>query len=333
MISAHNPKNVLVTGATGFVGINLVKALIERGYDVSCLVRSTSDTRMLQNTPVRFLVGDLDHPEAIRNSERSFQVAYHVAGAIKAANRYQYIQINQIGTRRLLEVLEETNPKLARFVFISSLAAAGPSGNHCGLTEDQKPNPISWYGESKLAAENEVSSYKTAFPVTILRPSAVYGPYDREILLIFRMIKRGCLFTPGRHTRRFSLIHVADLVNAIIHAGEWDTPSGEIFNISRPEIYEWSEMGRAVARELGMRYRQISLPKWITLVAGFAGDFWTRSTGRPASINSQKVKELLEPSWICDSSKARNCLGFKPEIDLESGIRATVGWYQNQGWL
>jgi dihydroflavonol-4-reductase len=114
---------------------------------------------------------------------------------------------------------------------------------------------------------------------------------------------------------------------------EWDTPSGEIFNISRPEIYEWSEMGRAVARELGMRYRQISLPKWITLVAGFAGDFWTRSTGRPASINSQKVKELLEPSWICDSSKARNCLGFKPEIDLESGIRATVGWYQNQGWL
>jgi nucleoside-diphosphate-sugar epimerase len=92
-------------------------------------------------------------------------------------------------------------------------------------------------------------------------------------------------------------------------------------------------MGRAAAQVLGMRYRQISLPKWLTIVAGFAGDCWTRATGKPASISSQKVKELLEPSWICDSSKARNLLGFKPEIDLETGIRATVGWYQNQGWL
>ena len=333
MISANDSKHVLVTGATGFVGINLVQALIDKRHDVSCLVRSTSDTRMLQSKPVRLLVGDLCNPEAIRNSERTFQVVYHVAGAIKAANRKQYFQINHIGTLRLLEALQEAHPDLERFVCVSSLAAAGPSRNQCGLVETQKPTPISWYGESKLAAEKEVLRFANAFPVTILRPSAVYGPHDREILLIFRMIKRGCLFTPGRHTRKFSLVHVLDLVNAIIQAGEGAAPSGDIFNISRPEIYEWAEIGRAVARELGVRYRQVSLPIWTTRVAGIAGDCWTIATGKPASINSQKVKELLEPSWICDSSKARENLGFKPGITLENGIRMTIDWYQEQGWL
>jgi len=333
MVSSNNSKSVLVTGATGFVGINLVKALLDKGDDVSCLVRETSDTRILQNERVHFLTGDLTNPEAIRNSDRTFHVVYHVAGAIKAANRNQYFQINHLGTLRLLEVLKETNPDLARFVLISSLAAAGPSRNHCSLTEDQKPNPISWYGESKLAAENEVLRYATTFPVTILRPSAVYGPYDKEILLIFRMIKRGCLFTPGRHTRRFSLIHVNDLVNGIIQAGECAMRTGEIFNISRSEVYEWAEMGRAVARELGVDYRQIPLPKWTTVIAGLLGDGWTIATGKPASINSQKVKELLEPSWICDSTKAHEQFGFNPGINLEDGIRTTVRWYQSQGWL
>jgi len=216
---------------------------------------------------------------------------------------------------------------------VSSLAAAGPSPESRGLTEKESANPISWYGESKLRSEQEALKYADAFRVTILRPSAVYGPGDRETLMIFRMIKRGWLFTPGRFTRHFSLIHVDDLSAALVRAAGQDTPSGEIFFVSRPESYTWEMVGQAIARELGRTYRSFAFPGSIARMAGFAGDLWAYLSGRPITVNSQKIKELLQRSWLCDSSKARTVLGFSPGIDLESGIRGTVRWYQAHGWL
>jgi dihydroflavonol-4-reductase len=333
MKSPDSLRTVLVTGATGFVGINLVHSLLEKGYSVACLVRNTSDTRILQNLPVQLLQGDLNDLSAIRALGASLHTVYHVAGAIKAANRHQFFQINQAGTCNLLETLTKTNPGLNRFIYISSLAAAGPSAANRPRTENEPASPISWYGESKLAAENEVLQFKNAFPTTILRPSAVYGPYDREIFLIFRMIKFGGLVTPGRNVRQFSLIHVSDLVNAMIQTGESADPTGGIYHISRPEIYLWDDVGQAIAKELGKSFRRICLPEWMAKTAGLAGDFWTSITKRTASINSQKVRELLEPSWLCDSSSAHKQLGFNPTMDLESGIRSTIRWYKNQGWL
>ncbi|MBN1568541.1 MAG: NAD-dependent epimerase/dehydratase family protein [Acidobacteria bacterium] len=333
MIQTGLNRNVLVTGATGFVGRNLVDALLQRGYSVTCLVRKTSDTRSLQKDNVRLVSADLKDPQAVRQAVRGVTAICHLAGLIKAARREEYFRVNQDGTRFLLEAFAEINPALNRFVHISSLAAAGPSRSDRGLQETDPPNPVSWYGESKLKSEQEVLRFSAAFPVTILRPSAVYGPYDRETLLAFRMIKRGCLLTPGRFTRRFSLIHVQDLVAACIKAMECDTPSGEVFFISRPEIYTWGDVGRAIAQKLGKTYRQISFPKWMAEAVGLAGDLWANMSGRPATLNSQKVRELLQPSWICNPSKAREALGFNPAIDLESGIDETVRWYQNRGWL
>jgi nucleoside-diphosphate-sugar epimerase len=333
MPQADLNRNVLVTGATGFVGHNLVDALLRKGYRVTCLVRKTSDTRALQRQHVRLVEGDLPDPQAVRRAARGVFAVCHLAGLIKAASREDYYRVNQGGTRILLEALAEANPGLNRFIHVSSLAAAGPSKDDRGLTEDERPNPISWYGESKLRSEQEVVRFSDAFPATILRPSAVYGPHDSETLLIFRMIKRGYLLTPGRFTRRFSLIHAEDLAAACIKAMESNTPSGEIYFISRPEIHTWGDVGRRIAQKLGKSYRQISFPRWMALTVGLAGDLWAGVTGRPATLNSQKVRELLQPSWICNTSKAREALGFNPAIDLDNGINETVRWYQNQGWL
>ena len=326
-------RNVLVTGATGFVGSNLVGALLHKGYAVTCLVRSTSNIGALQKLPVRLVFGDLDDPAALRKAVHAMHTVYHIAGLTKASGREQYFRINQGGTRRLLEAIAEVNPNLSRFVHMSSLAAAGPSTGSRARIEDERANPISWYGESKLRSEEEVLRYSKDCPVTVLRPSAVYGPGDRDILLIFRMIKRGYFFSPGRFDRRFSLIHVADLADATIKAGETDTQSGEIFFVSRSEIYGWEDVGRAIARALERHYRHIPFPPWIAMSMGVAGDLWSRLTGQPTAISSQKVKELLQLAWHCDSSKARSLLGFSPKIDLESGIKMTAEWYQARGWL
>jgi nucleoside-diphosphate-sugar epimerase len=329
----NQKKSVLVTGATGFVGGALVETLLKEGCSVACLVRSTSNTGALRNFPVQLITGDLHNLGAMREVLAGIDTVYHVAGAIKAADRDGYFRANQIGTRNLMEVVAESSKNLKRFVCVSSLAAAGPSSKDQGLKENDRPNPISWYGESKLQSEREVLKFATAFPVTILRPSAVYGPRDRETLMIFRMIKQGYFFTPGRFARRFSLIHVDDLVSALIRASECDTPSGEVFFISRPETYTWGEVGQAIAEVLDKKYRWIPFPQWVAEMAGLAGDMWSKLTGRPATVNSQKIKELLQPSWICDSSKAREFLGFIPKIDLETGMRNTVTWYLKQGWL
>jgi nucleoside-diphosphate-sugar epimerase len=315
------------------VGSRLVEKLLQEGYSVTCLVRESSDTRFLQSMPVRLVAGDLENAKALQDGVHGIDTVYHVAGAIKAANREQYFRINQTGTCRLLEALTENNPGLTRFIHVSSLAAAGPSPSGRGLRENENPNPISWYGESKLKSEEEALKYADAFRVTILRPSAVYGPRDRETLLIFRMIKRGCLLTPGRVIRRFSLVHVDDLTDALIRAGNQNTRSGEVFYISRPESYTWTEVGHAIARELGKKYRSIAFPASIAAMAGFAGDLWSYLSCRPATVNSQKVKELLQPSWLCDPSKATAGLGFVPDIDLEEGISGTVRWYREHGWL
>ena len=326
-------RNVLVTGATGFVGRNLVEALLNLGYSVTCLVREASLARAPHGPNIRLVPGDLNDPKAVRRATTGVAVVYHLAGLIKAARREDYFRVNQTGTRILLEAVAETNPNLCRFIHVSSLAAAGPSKLDRGLVEDDKPRPISWYGESKLLSEQEAGRFAGSLPVTILRPSAVYGPHDTETVLAFRMIKKGYLITPGRSIRRFSLIHVHDLASACIKAAHCISPSGEVFFVSRPEIYTWEDVGRAAGKILERDYRRISLPKWAAETVGFAGDLWAGLTGRAATLNSQKVRELLEPSWICNSSKVQAVLGFIPEIDLSTGINETVRWYQNQGWL
>ncbi len=326
-------KTVLVTGATGFIGGNLVHALVQRGYSVTCLVRAYGDTRSLQKLPVRLVHGSLEDAASIRNAVKGARVIFHIAGLTKAPNRNKFFLVNRNGTATLLEILSETVPGPDRFVHASSLAAAGPSALDRPLTEEDTPMPVSWYGESKLAAEEEVRKYANAFPVTILRPSAVYGPGDKDIYMIFRMLQRGCLFTPGRFTRQFSLIHVGDLVHAFIQAGESNVPSGDVFFISRPEIHTWEEVGIEIARALGKKYRRFSFPKWLALTAGAAGDFYSLLSGKTAVLNKQKVRELLQPSWTCNSFKAKTALGFNPAIELRVGIRETVQWYRRQGWL
>ncbi|MBI2371951.1 MAG: NAD-dependent epimerase/dehydratase family protein [Deltaproteobacteria bacterium] len=328
-----SPRDVLVTGASGFVGSHVAEALVRRGHRVTCLVRPTSDTSWLRALPVRFAQGDVGDPAALREAVRGMRQVYHVAGLVKARDRAAYLRANHLGTRHLLEALADVNPGLDRFVHMSSLAAAGPSRDGRPLTEKDEPRPVSWYGESKLMAEQEVLRFAQAYPVTILRPAAVYGPRDRETALLFRMVRRGWLLVPGGAPKRFSLAHARDVAEAFALAGERPLPSGEIFFIARPEAYTWEEVGRAVAGALGTRPRQLVLPAWLAGLAGLAGDLTTRLTGRPATLNSQKVREMLQAAWLCDSTKARERLGFTPAVDLEEGIRETARWYREHRWL
>jgi len=165
----------LVTGASGFIGSNLVDRLLPEGVSVKCLVRRRSNLAWLKHLPVTLVTGDFQEPASLAPAVADTEVVFHVAGATRAPRRALYFRGNFEATRNLLRACENYGPADQKFILISSLAAAGPSEG-VPLTEDQPPRPVSAYGESKLWAERAVLEFSQKRPATIIRPPAVYGP-------------------------------------------------------------------------------------------------------------------------------------------------------------
>ena len=196
--------SALVTGATGFVGSHLVDALVAENWRVRCLVRRSSDLRWIPQQRIELAYGGLDEPAALGNALGGVEVVFHLAGVTSALTRDGYFRVNVDGTRRLVEVVSKHAPG-ALLVLCSSLAAAGPARTGRPLTEADPPIPIGPYGESKLAAERLVGS--SGLRHVIVRPPAVYGPRDRDMLHAFRLAACGWAPRIGPSSQRISLVH------------------------------------------------------------------------------------------------------------------------------
>lgn len=322
---------VLVTGSNGFIGSHLVEALLARGYKVRCLVRRTSDLRWVRDLDVEFAYGDLSHKDSLKEGCRDIDLVFHLAGVTKAKDKKTYYRVNHIGTLNLLETCLALN--LKRFVYISSLAAAGPSRRGIPLTEKDEPRPITYYGESKLLGERAAEGFMDRIPITIIRPVVVYGPRDRDVLMFFRFVRRGIKPILGERERFVSIIHVRDLVQGIILAGESERAIGQTYFISNDEALSWLEVADIIARSLNRRTLTLKIPEVILAPVAYLSETLASLSGKPALLNRQKILEMKQRYWVCDNSKAKRELGFKPEIDIEEGIRETADWYERMGWL
>jgi len=333
----HNfvPSHVkaLVTGATGFIGSHLVELFLAKNYTVRCLVRRTSDLSWLKGLQVEFAYGDLFDQQALCNAVSGADYVVHSAGLTKAKTREEYFRSNGTGTRNLLDAVRSTNAGLKRFVLISSQTAAGPSVSKTPITEDVRPNPITTYGRSKLMAEQECAKLMDSFPITIIRPPAVYGPRDRDIFEFFNTMNRGLQPMVGLHEKYVSLIHVKDLARGIVMAAESDAASGKTYFISSKGIYGWKEVGEITRSVLNRNSVRIRIPEFgVYIVAAFA-EFFALFSRKPALINFEKARDMVQDYWTCDSSRARHDFGYEQEISLTDGIRDTVQWYKSHGWL
>ncbi len=320
---------VLLTGGTGFIGSRLAAALAAAGHEVHALVRDPGSLKLLAGIPVRPLPGGLSDPPAL---PPGLDRVFHIAGLTKSLKTEAYFSVNRDGTASLLEALARSGQS-PRFVYLSSLSAAGPSVDGRPRREDDPPAPVSPYGRSKLAGEYEVLARTDRVPSIILRVGAVYGPGDPEFARLFRIVRRGWLplFGPGRQP--LSLCFVGDLVRALILAGEAGTDSGEIFHIGNPTPSSLEEMGRLAARRLGRRVRALRIPLPAVHAAAVIEEARSRLTGRASLVNRPKLAELRQAGWEADVSKARDRLGFETSWSLESGLEETLGWYRAQGWI
>jgi nucleoside-diphosphate-sugar epimerase len=334
---------VLVTGASGFIGRHLVRRLIELGDRVSCLVRATSCIDELRLAGAPLVTGDVTDRASVGRAIAVSQarIVFHLAGLTKALRRDDFARVNAGGVESIAAACADRTDKPV-LVVVSSLAAAGPCVVGRPRVEGDAPTPVSAYGRSKLAAELAAARYAGAVPISIVRPPMVFGPGDGSMLQMFRPIARwGIHAVPGRNEQRFSLIHVADLVEGLLLAaekGERLNPNGApgqgIYFMAAEDDPTYAELGQAMAIALGKKRATVArVPKPLVKLVGLCGDAMTWIRQRPGWVNSDKMTEALAGPWMCSSAKASTHLGWSPAAALAERLRETAQWYRHAGWL
>jgi nucleoside-diphosphate-sugar epimerase len=324
---------VLVTGANGFVGSHLTEALLARGYEVRCMVRRTSDLTFIQHLPVEWAYADVRDAESLHAACQGVDIVCHCAALTRALDQETFLRVNAQGTEALAQAAMTANPNLHRFLYVSSQSAAGPSGGAEDFRDESRPpQPLNWYSRSKLAGEQALLSLKGSLPLTIIRPSAIFGPRDRDFFAYFDLVKWHLQLQLGRTDRWYSFIYVRDLVELMLLALENEIALGQTYFGSGP-AHTYTELAEAIARAMDKRVLRIPLPESILTPIALGAKIQERLTGQPALLNEQRVRDMRQPYWLCSGEKARRELGFVPRYDLETAVQETAYWYEEHGWL
>jgi len=324
---------ILITGATGFIGSHIAERLHAAGHPIRAIVRRSSDPRWLSSIPIDYREGDYDDPAFLRKAVSGVEAIYHVAGVTKAKTSEGYFRGNRDVTRNLLEATIDANPGIGRFVHVSSGAAVGPAARGGSVDEATPFHPITTYGVSKMEAEQECLRAMAKIPITIVRPPAVYGPRDTDVLEFFTAMRKGIHPLIGFGEKRVSLIHAHDLADGIILAGTHPQAAGGTYFISSARGYSWEEVGKVTAAVMGRKVIRVRIPEWCVYVLAAAAQFAASFGKKPAVLNLEKARDVVQDSWVFDGSKAVRELGFREKLSLEAGVRGTLEWYRRQGWL
>ena len=338
--------SVLVTGATGFIGYHLCRTLRDRGDDVTCLVRTTSNTQWLEQLGVALVYGDLTDRSTLLSAVAGKSAVYHAAGCVETTRWRQFFEVNEKGTESMAAICaeQETPPVL---VTISSLAAVGPSSGGRLRSEGDPAAPVSAYGRSKRAGEIAAQAYADRVPITVVRPPMVLGEGDRKGLKLFKSIAHyRCHLVPGLVLRRYSVVHVADLVEGILLAGkrgrrllpacqeEGERADTGCYFLAGREHPTYRELGQMVKAALCRPYVPIvPMPMPIVWLIASTGEIAGRLRGRAPFLNLDKCREVAAGSWVCSPQRAIDELGFSPGPPLVERLRQTIAWYRREGWL
>jgi len=316
--------NILVTGATGFIGRHLTAAL-SKTYPVRCLVRKSSDISVLKNLNVDITCGDLHDKDSLLPALDGIDLVYHLAGEVYSRRKNDYYKGNVLSTQNLLEACKEKGTK--GIIFLSSIGVYKPVTTKTLLTEESECDPITFYGKTKLDAEGLVKKYN--IPWVIVRAPVTYGPSQPSVLNKFFLDvlnkKKTCIIGDGNNLR--SLCFIDNLVNGLLILANKTDVHGKTYILSDSSPYTLKEIIKTASKVIQQRIQEVHLPRY------FGNISWKIYSLMDNVFNLCFVElyaiKKMQLQEGCDITKAQKEIGYSPIITLEAGIESTIDWIKN----
>ncbi len=313
--------NILITGATGFIGRHLTNAL-SKTYSVRCLVRGTSDISPIKNSNIELIYGDLLDKGSLRPALEQIELVYHLAGEVYSRRKRDYYTRNVLATKNLLEVCEEIGVK--RIIFLSSVGVYKPVTQKILLTEESECDPLTYYGKTKLQAEELIKSHN--IPWVIIRAPVVYGPYQPPVLNRFFLdaFKKRKVYVVGKGDNLRSLCYIDNLVEGLVSLVNKTDIEGKIYLLADNSAYTFNEVVKTITTLIKNEIKVIHLPNILGNIS------WKISNLMFMLFNIYFVElyvlKTMQLHWECDISKAKKEINYNPKVSLEEGVRRTIDW-------
>ena len=289
--------------------------MLAAGYPLRVLVRSEGRAHSLQTSGVELITGDLANQQALDQLVDGAMAVVHCAGAVRGATAAQFDAVNVDGARHVLDAIKkQVSP--ARLLVLSSLAAREPQ--------------LSFYSASKARLEKLLQQQAVGLDWLALRPPAVYGPGDRELLPLFRLMAKGIAPVPGSAEARFSMLFVDDLASAVFNWLQLEQAPTGVYTLDdgRDGGYNWHDVAAVVSRLCRRKVRLLPIPVGLFNIPARINSLAAGVLGYAPMLTPEKLNELRHPDWVCDSAALTAATGWRPQVQLEQGLRQTPGWCQ-----
>jgi nucleoside-diphosphate-sugar epimerase len=335
---------ILVTGASGFVGSHLIERLSQKGHEVFALIRDPQKMEGLKFKG-KILNGDLtasSYSSFMNEIPKDLDAVIHTAGLVHSFIPEQFYQVNHEPTIRLFHALKDRRPsskKPFKFIFISTLAAMGPTKRNKIITEKKIPKPVSEYGKSKLLAETQLQELEVQYPqveLFILRPPMVIGPRDPAVLDVLKMVRDGLILTsgPGGFEKQYSFISIFDLVEYISYITTSMNKGPKLYFVSNPEIITLQDIIDQTKILLEKdKIKQWVVPTPLLSVTAKLLQKMHRISPLSLRLTPDKLQEILAEAWICSGDKLISESGINCRWNLEQTLKVTLEDYKARSWL
>lgn len=331
----------MITGASGFIGSFIVEEAVKRGFEVWAGVRTSSSRKYLQDRAIHFLELDLGHPDKLheqlaahKEAHGKFHYIVHCAGVTKCTDKREFYRVNSRQTEYLTDALRKLKMVPHQFIFISTLSVFGPihEKDYAPITEQDTALADTMYGRSKRQAENDICNLPK-FPYVIFRPTGVYGPRERDYFLMAKSIKQHMDFAVGFRRQDLTFVYVKDVVQAVFLAIEKRVTRRAYF-LSDGRVYSSRAFSDLIRKELGNPFViRVTCPLIVLKVVSLLAEWGAKWRNKTSTLNSDKYRIMKQRNWQCDIAPTVEELGYTPRYDLERGVKETIAWYKNEGWL